>query len=449
MLGAGATSLGPLVTLATQLISVPIFLHFWGAEKYGEWLMIYAIPAYLAMSDMGFGTVAGNDMTMRIARGDIAGALTTFQSTWRLVTLISLALAAILLPIIWFAPIGHDLRLSAIPLPEARLALLILAIDSFACLQTSLPVSGFKAAGLNHMAALGINIVRIIEGIGVLTAVATGHGPVFIAATLLVVRALGNLSLAITASALIPWLHFGFKRATWSSVRQLLRPAAAFMAFPASNAISLQGALLAIGIVLGPIYVAMFAPLRTVSRAALQATEIFKLSFWPELSAAYGASNLALARKLHRLACQLAILLNGCIVLVLLVVGPKLLRLWTHGSIVINVPTFYLLLAGVTLTSLWNTSSAVPIAANRHTRIAIEQLASVIVSLLGAIGLMHFMGLPGCALGLLVGEIYMVLAVVPASNRLLGDQLSAYIKSLCNLRPLIVMLREKAPVAFS
>jgi O-antigen/teichoic acid export membrane protein len=443
VLGAGATSLGPLVTLATQLVSVPIFLHFWGAEKYGEWLMIYAIPAYLAMSDMGFGTVAGNDMTMRVARGDISGALSTFQSTWRLVTLISLALAAVLLPIISVIPIGRVLHLSAIALPEAHFALLILVIDSLACLQTSLPVSGFKAAGLNHMAALGINIIRIIEGISILTAVALGRGPVFIAATLLIVRALGNLALAVTATSFIPWLHFGFTQASWSSVRELFRPAIAFMAFPASNAISLQGALLAIGIVLGPVYVAMFAPLRTVSRAAVQATEIFKLSFWPELSAAYGAGNFELARKLHRLACQLAILFNGCILLVLLVMGPKLLRIWTHGKIPIDVPTFYLLLAGVTLTSLWNTSSAVPIAANRHTRIAIEQLVSVIASLVCAIVLIRFMGLAGCALGLLVAEIYMVLAVVPASNRLLGDNLPAYTKSLCNLRPLIQILRKR------
>jgi O-antigen/teichoic acid export membrane protein len=443
MLGAGATSLGPFITLVTQLVSVPVFLHIWGPEKFGEWLMIYAIPAYLAMSDMGFGTVAGNDMTMRVARGDIPGALVTFQSTWRLVTCISLALAALLLPIIWFVPLGHVLHLSAIQLPEARLALLILAIDSLACLQTSLPVSAFKAAGLNHVGAFGISIIRVVEGICVLSGVVAGRGPVFIAATLLTVRAVGNLSLAITASARIPWLHFGFRHATWSSVRQLLRPAAAFMAFPASNAIGLQGALLAIGVVLGPVYVAMFAPLRTVSRAALQGTEIFKLSFWPELSAAYGAGNLGLARKLHRLASQLALLVGTAIVLVLFITGPKLLRLWTHGKIHIDVPTFYLLLAGVTLTSLWNTSSVVPIAANRHTRIAIEQLASVVASLLCAIVLMHFIGLAGCGLGLLIGEIYMVLAVIPASNRLLGDQLAPYMKSLCHVRPLIHTLLRK------
>jgi O-antigen/teichoic acid export membrane protein len=444
MLSVGATSLGPLITLATQLFSIPVFLHFWGAEKFGEWLMISAIPAYLAMSDMGFGTVAGNDMTMRAAREDFAGAVVTFQSTWRLVTLMSLALAVVLLPAIALLPIEHLLRLNAISFPNAKVTLLILAIDALVCLQTSLPVSAFKAAGLNHMAALGVNFIRVIEVVCVLTAVILGRGPICIATTLLIVRAIGNFALAITATRLIPWLSFGFAHATWSSVRDLLRPAMAFMAFPASNAFSLQGALLAIGIVLGPVYVAMFAPIRTVSRAVVQATEIFKLSFWPELSAAYGAGNLALARKLHRLACQLALVLSGCIVFALTTLGPRLLRLWTHGKIPIDLPTFYILLAGAALTSLWNTSSAVPIAANLHTRIAIQQLVSTLVSLACAVVFMHFLGLPGCALGLLIAEIYMVLAVVPASNRLLGDHLRTFVQALINPTPILLALRDQA-----
>ncbi|MGD9984132.1 MAG: hypothetical protein AB7S51_08220 [Porticoccaceae bacterium] len=37
---------------------------------YGEWLMLFAIPAYLPMTDLGFTQPAANDMT---ARGDRAG----------------------------------------------------------------------------------------------------------------------------------------------------------------------------------------------------------------------------------------------------------------------------------------------------------------------------------------------------------------------------------------
>src|SRR6266478_3684793 len=66
----GATALYPIVTAVIQLVSVPIFLRFWGPRLYGEWLLLSTLPSYLSLSDMGFASVAGNDMTMRVAAGD-------------------------------------------------------------------------------------------------------------------------------------------------------------------------------------------------------------------------------------------------------------------------------------------------------------------------------------------------------------------------------------------
>src|SRR5438128_6286169 len=82
----GANAYGQLVSVGIQLISVPIFLHYWGVELYGEWLILSAIPAYLSLSDIGFASVAGNDMTMRMAKGDQHGALEVYQSIWLLIS---------------------------------------------------------------------------------------------------------------------------------------------------------------------------------------------------------------------------------------------------------------------------------------------------------------------------------------------------------------------------
>ena len=81
VLGAAATVSGPLGTIAIQLASVPIFLHFWGTALYGEWLIMIAIPSYLTLGDFGFGSVAGNDMTMSVAAEQHDEALRTFQTT--------------------------------------------------------------------------------------------------------------------------------------------------------------------------------------------------------------------------------------------------------------------------------------------------------------------------------------------------------------------------------
>lgn len=88
--GIGATALYPIVSAVIQLVSVPVFLRFWGPSLYGEWLLLSTVPTYLSLTDMGFGSVAGNDMTMRVAAGDRTGALRSFQSAWVMICVIRL-----------------------------------------------------------------------------------------------------------------------------------------------------------------------------------------------------------------------------------------------------------------------------------------------------------------------------------------------------------------------
>jgi len=63
--GLSATALGPVVTALIQLGSVPAPLYAWGAVKYGDWLLLSAIPSYLALSDFCFGDASGSDLSVR------------------------------------------------------------------------------------------------------------------------------------------------------------------------------------------------------------------------------------------------------------------------------------------------------------------------------------------------------------------------------------------------
>src|ERR1700744_1686765 len=132
--GFWATMLGPFVTLLVQLLGVPLFLHFWGARLYGEWLILSAIPAYLAISDLGFGSVAGNDMAIRIAVGDRRGALETFQSTWVIVIALSLVVGLSACGLILVAPLVSWLQIVIIPSGQARLLMILLSVYSLGVL---------------------------------------------------------------------------------------------------------------------------------------------------------------------------------------------------------------------------------------------------------------------------------------------------------------------------
>src|ERR1700720_4111593 len=112
MWGFGATSLGPGVTALIQLGSVPILLHVWGVARYGDWLLLSAIPSYLTLTDLGFGDASGSEMSMRVAANDRKRALETFQSSWVLVTVVSFVILLLASAVVWRIPWQSWLRLS-------------------------------------------------------------------------------------------------------------------------------------------------------------------------------------------------------------------------------------------------------------------------------------------------------------------------------------------------
>ncbi|MDP8990636.1 MAG: hypothetical protein M3N41_11230, partial [Acidobacteriota bacterium] len=281
-----ASAMGPLVTMFLQLVNVPLFLSAWGAERYGEWLLISAVPAYLALTDMGFGSVAATDMTMRVARGDKEGALQTFQSTWVLICLVSLGVASLSGLAIVLVPIHHLLHIATLSANQIKALLAVQALDAMISLQSGLLLSGFRCEGKYARGAFLLNLIRFTGGAVATLALLCGAQPMVLACLVTGTRLMGTLLMSARLRRDVKWLRRGFAHASVASVRVLSGPAFSFMAFPAGNALSMEGFLIVIGSALGAPSVALFSPVRTLSRSAFQVIDSIKNGIWPEVSIA-------------------------------------------------------------------------------------------------------------------------------------------------------------------
>ncbi len=422
-----ASVLGPAVTVLVQLVNVPFMLRLWGPELFGEWLMLSAIPTYLLLSDRGFGNVAGSAMTMRVHAGDRAGAIGIFQSTFVLVSSTSLLLAVVSAGVIYTVPLATVFHLHALTGSEARMTLLLLSWNSLLLLQWSVLMAAYRATEHYATGMLYVNLLRILEGLGVFYVLFTHGRPPGLAAYMLIVTIAGSVLLALQQRRFAPWLPLGIRYAKLEQIRELVRPALAYMGFPACAAISTQGMTLVAGFALGPIAVAVFNPMRTLSRIPLQITDAIKNSAWPELSAAFGRGDHAFARRLHRGAVQAAIIIAAVLVLLLWPSGPLLFRLWTHGRISMDVRAFHLLLIVVFANSIWNTSASVAMSVNRHERVSLAYLAMSVVSIVVAYSLCCHFGLSGIAVGMLVADASMTAVVLRTSTRILQDPLRSFL----------------------
>ena len=428
--GFGATALGPVVTMLIQVVSVPVFLHFWGAKLYGEWLILSAIPSYISLSDLGFGNVAANDMTMHVAAGERNKALETFQSTWVLISLSSLIFAAVVSLTVQFTPVSHWLNLSLISLAQTRVILVVLCAYALLSLQSGLILSGFRC---EHNYAFGMvanNLLRIAEMLVTMLMVAMTRQVVVLAIGLLGVRIVGTIVLNVLLHLKSPWISYGVSHFQWSTLRVLFMPAIAFMGFPVGSALSLQGMVLLVGITLGPSAVALFSTMRTLARSAMQVIEVVKNSIWPEMSVAYGTQNWELARKLHRFACQSALWLSVCAIGSLYLLGEPLFRLWTHGRIVLDARAFDWLLLDILANSFWFASSVVSIANNTHQKIAAAYVAGCAGAFVLAYFMMPHFGLSAAGMALTIGDICVGCYVIACSLSSLHEDAQEFLLAM-------------------
>jgi O-antigen/teichoic acid export membrane protein len=419
--GVGATALSPLVTAAIQLGTVPALLHSWGAAKYGDWLLLSAVPTYLSLSDGGFGDASGSDMTVRVAAGDHEGALETFQSSWAALSAASLLLGIFASSTVWFIPWQGWLNLFSISSGEAAEIILLLGTYVLLGQQSSILESGFRCDGNYALGTLVGTVIRLVEAvIPTLIGILTGR-LLNVALAYLACRSVCTLGYSLLLRRKSPWLRFGLAHAKLRTVRRLFRPAFAFLAFPAGQVISLQGFTILIGASLGPLAVTTFTTLRTLTRMNFQVACTLARALWPELSFAFGSGDLRLARTLHRHGLRAALAVSAVSALVLWTIGPYVYLAWTRHSVAFNPTCFRILLLVSFSSSIWYISSVIPMSANLHASIAVNFLASTVVSLGIAAALLLHYGLAGAGISLLLIDAWMCASVLRTALNQTGD----------------------------
>jgi O-antigen/teichoic acid export membrane protein len=445
--GFGANSFSRVSTTLTQIFSVPVFLSHWGVHLYGEWILLNTIPSYLGLSDVGFGSVAGNEMTMLAAAQDLEQALVVFQSVWVLTTVITGLLGLLLLAVIWVLPIDTWLHMHSLSALDTRLIILLLGLAVLLGMQETLFQAAFRCVGKYPLGTMAKSLVVLAAFGSTMAGVALHLSPVPVAGLYAATNALGVLALWVLLRREVPWIRFGVRHAQWAVIRRLTAPALSFMSFPLVNALNLQGILVVIGYVLGPIAVVTFNTARTISRSAAQGMNLINNSIWPEMSAAFGIQAMDVARMLHRRACQISLALCLGITLIAALMGNRIWQIWTVGKVPTDPILLNIMLLQMLVSAFWFTSSVVPLATNQHQRMARVMLSATVLALGLAWALMEVRGLAlrGAALALLAGDMITASYVLRESLELLGDNLSDFGRSLLDLSLLTRVWRVSPP----
>ena len=328
--------------------------------------------------------------------------------------------------------------------------ILLLGLAVLLGMQETLFQAAFRCVGKYPLGTMAKSLVVLAAFLSTMIGVWMHLSPVPVTILYVAVNAVGVLALWILLRREVPWIRFGIRHAQWAVIRRLTGPALSFMSFPLVNALNLQGILVVIGYVMGPIAVVTFNTARTISRSAAQGMNLINNSIWPEMSAAFGVGAMDIARMLHRRACQISLFLCLGITLTVAIFGDWIWKIWTVGRVPTDAVLLNLMLLQMVISAFWFTSSVVPMAINQHERMARAMLTATCLALTLAWLLMHVkaLGLRGAVIALIAGDLFTAFYVIRESLRLLGDTLDEFARSLLDLTLLQRFLRRsKVPLA--
>lgn len=426
--GLGANGLMQISQLFMRLAEIPLLLSFWGAQGYGEWLMVTALPTALALSDGGITKTAQRQMTMQVASQNEAGAIRTYQSTWITLLLITLVMVAGVSAAIYFLPAAELLKFTIITNNDLLYTTLLLTAQTAIMFQCGLLRGAFTCRGNYATGEMYQVLIYTLSFTGMSVAVLFGGNVTIAAMGMLIGTSIGAICMWMNLHSREKIIRHGIRKASLTEMKKLFLPSISNLSFPLGDAINIQGSRILIGMMLGPSFVAAFSSLRTLCRVALQPLLAISRTIEPEMATAYGADNHENIKTLLIRGSQVIfwISLLACVALVTL--GPTIFSLWTHGDLLFNWPVFLLLTASSFVGAFWSVGIMVPCATNRHMRIAKLYLLIQIAGCGSLTYLIPKFGETGAAFGLLAIEVIICITVIVTTSRMLNLPISNWLK---------------------
>ena len=428
-----------------RLLQVPLLITTLGVENYGIWLVLYSLPSWLTLANLGFGSVAANEMSIAMAAGNVDQAKKVYSSTFAVLSsLLFLGGLASLLLIPLSSRSSFFSNGALLIDREKAYTIAWLSIAVFVSFFGELSWGRFRAANKTHFAILITSFEPWAELICMYITLKLSTSLSSLAFSVLCSNVIYVLIKHWLSFSVLPVLSFSLQDIDRSKFKNLLKNGIAFQAFPLGNALLLQGSILIIQMVLGPVAVALFATARTLVRTVNQSMDIINQSIWPQVSILFGLNNSQKLIKLHRKAVISTFIIALIGTLFLIFFGKFIYEKWLGASLHLPQQLLMIFLCSIPLNGIWQASSVIHMACNKHEGTAKRFLLCTIASAIACYLFSLYMGIEGAALSTILVDVLMIPYVLNRSLSIIGDNWYNFRKSIFNDLRLIPTLISRS-----
>jgi len=417
MLGALGTSTG--LTLVTQLLLPPAFLHYYGVSMYGEWIVLSGTLSYLATLNFGITTYASNQLTMLRKREEIEEYRTLQGSTLALLigmVVIGLAVTSS----VFFLPLPRLLHLSAIAPRDVTLTAFFLGLQMLVNILGGYYNSLFMVVeqthrGLSWGIARSFGATVVCFGLTMFRVnfrfLALGQFIAVVVITLLSIydlkQKLGNLPL-------------GLQGASWKVATRTLKPSGMFAMIFAQQVLTYQVPVNILQWFLGPSVVVLFNTSRTVLSSARQLLSSITNAIAPEITFSFAKRDMK--KMLYIFHQSERIVFAGIPIANLgaFLFAPIYVRVWLHRPELFDLRTYGLMALISAAISMRDHKQFFQFSTNTHRRLSMIVFFANLIMIGLSVPLIRAFGLYGFLCVWLASEITQM-GLIYRENRKLFD----------------------------
>lgn len=358
--------------VATQLFALPFMLSIWGAERYGVWLLLMALPTWISMADLGFAQVSGNEMTIFNAQNNKDKVKETNQTAWIFNFSICLILSFLILVVAAVVDIADFLNVNSYG-ANLNTAFIGASFLSIASVLFGVCCSAYRAQGILWLGTFTNSSVNLLSQILLIALAYFSFNFTEIIYILLIVKlillSLVHLLFLKRFSIYMP----SFTKPNFDEVKRIVPLSFYYMLHSLNNFISIQATDILVGSILGSKYVVYTTSIRTFTRVGKMGVSIFNFSLEPIFSRLHGSDEGDKAANIKRKLLYTSLSLAALYLLFNLFVGIDLLEYWTRGEVAGSEGRYLLLLfaGAIAIEMVWSSMQTPYLSLNKHASFSV------------------------------------------------------------------------------
>jgi O-antigen/teichoic acid export membrane protein len=403
-----AYGFGQVINITSQIFALPLFLHYWTKQEYGEWLVLTSIPSLLWTLDNGLSGLAGSKMAVLTGGGDWEEANEIFRAVLWVQGMLSIAVFSVTALIVSTTNVSSIFGFAHMSRSDSGKVLLLMIGYMLLGFGVGLLKSAYRASTQEARAVTVSNFWRMTDFFATVGVLCFGGHAVVLACCLVCSISFWNIFMFLDIRSRCPRVDFSLKPARGAHLRKTLYDGVPILANEAAGAFFLQGYPLVVNHLLGVEMVVILTTIRTASRTLLQAVQMVSMASSSELSRTYGIKDWESYLRLLKVLLAVTIWAAAGACLGLTLFGPWAIGKWTSGKIAVDHLTMFLFALSVACQSAWGACGYILVSTNMHHFFNYFNLFMTLVGLSVVFLAVHAFGFLGVPLTMVTVDLILL-----------------------------------------